>query len=164
MDFTESELSISIQEAHTFYLAFLSHSQKLRESKLPRQGKGVETTDDISTQREHQIRVAASETCLQYTGRIARRIKRWQNSPDEPSNEDDANVEVDVEALRPFLDGIAEDCFLDPFSGKLIESTNASSAGPSPRNDKAANQGVQDLTGNQVEIFLFVLRLWSWSH
>ncbi|KUJ19930.1 uncharacterized protein LY89DRAFT_466426 [Mollisia scopiformis] len=151
MDFTESELSISLQEALTYYLAFLSHTQKLRESKLPRQGKGVETTDDISSQRDHQVRVAASETCLQYTGRIARRVRRWQSDPEEPSNDDNANVEVDVEALRPFLDEVTEDSFVDPFSGKWIEPTNASSAGPSPSNDEAPSKRARDLNGSKEQ-------------
>ncbi|CZR59200.1 uncharacterized protein PAC_09092 [Phialocephala subalpina] len=148
MEITESNLSTSLQEAFTCYLAFLNHSQKLRESKLPRQGKGVETTADVSTQQHYQIRVAASETCLQYTGRIARRVYRWHNDPEEPGNDDSANVEVDVETLRTFLDEAPE--FVDPFSGKWIQ-TNACSAGSHPTNDKAAMKEVEDLTGSQVQ-------------
>ncbi|KAE8451919.1 hypothetical protein EG329_002760 [Mollisiaceae sp. DMI_Dod_QoI] len=150
MDITESEFSISLQEAFTCYLAFLSHAQRLREIRLPRQGKGVETTADISTQRHHQVRVVASETCLRYTGRIAKSVRRWNNNPEEPGNDDSANVEVDMEHLYSFLEALPEDPFVDPFSGKLVQPTSASSSGPSPK-DEATPKEVQEPTGSRVQ-------------
>lgn len=78
MEITESQLSTVLQEALTCFLAFLSHTQKLRESTLPNQGKGIESTADVSTQRLHESRVAATETCLQYTTKIAKKCREME--------------------------------------------------------------------------------------
>lgn len=158
MDITEPEFNISLQEALTYYLAYLSHSQKLREARLPHQGKGVETVADLVTQVNYESRIAASETCLQYTGRIARRVRRWYCHADEPDGDleepdDGDSVEVDMETFSWFLEAVPEDPFLDPFSGKWIGPTNA---GPCPKNDEAVNDRVQDVTERKVETILFV--------
>jgi hypothetical protein len=159
MDITESELSISLQEALTCYLAYLSRSQKLRESRLPHQGKGVETVGDLVTQVNYQSRVAASETCLQYTGRIARRVRRWHHHSeesygDEEKPDESDSVEVDMDTFCWFLEGVPEDPFLDPFSGRWIGPTDAC-AGPCPKNE-AVNDRAQNVVETKVGTALFV--------
>jgi hypothetical protein len=134
MDIADPLFPTAVREAFTCYLAFLSHTQATREARLPRQGKGVETTDDISSQEHFQTRVAVTELCLQYTERIASSVQIWADDPPEDSNEEgitlegieDENSEWDFEGFAP--DGQP---FLDIFSGKWLEPITPFSAGPS---------------------------------
>jgi hypothetical protein len=87
-EITELQLITALQEAFTCYLAYLSHTQKSRESKLPRQGKDIETTSNLSTQHNFLSRIAATETCLQYTRKIARNVKRWNSNPVDQAREE----------------------------------------------------------------------------
>jgi hypothetical protein len=87
-EITEFQLITALQEAFTCYLAYLSHTQKSRESKLPRQGKDIETTSDLSTQHNFLSRVAATDTCLQFTRKIARNVKRWNSNPVDQAREE----------------------------------------------------------------------------
>ncbi|KAK0116144.1 hypothetical protein ONS95_013175 [Cadophora gregata] len=130
MEMTESQLSIVLQEALTCFLAFLSHSQRLREAKLPRQGKDIETTADITSQKYFESRVAATETCLQYTSRIAKSVRRWNKYAATDSN-DEATGEPEVVSFRASLPDGYEASFLDMFSGAWISPTSPLSAGPS---------------------------------
>ncbi|KAH9220985.1 hypothetical protein DL95DRAFT_328278, partial [Leptodontidium sp. 2 PMI_412] len=130
MEITESQLSTVLQEALTCFLAFLSHTQKLRESKHPRQGKGIETTADISSQRYYESRVAATETCLQYSSKIARSVRRW-NRYSANGSDDEVTVEPEVVSFRASLPDGYEASFLDMFSGAWISPTTPFSAGPS---------------------------------
>lgn len=136
MDVTESQLTTALQEAFACYLAFLSYNQKLRESKLPRQGKGVETTADLSTSQYYDSRVAGIEACLQYTGKIARRVRNWVNYPPEEAYDEGITVEPvgeNFEALPDEEDAL----YLDFFSGCLVHPITPFSAGPSNSNDEA---------------------------
>jgi hypothetical protein len=137
MDVTESQLTFALQEAFTCYIAFLSHTQKLRESTLPRQGKGVETTADVSTQQYYQSRVAGIEACLRYTGKIARRVRNWVNYPPEQENDEGITVEAEVVSFEDFLPDGQEMPYLDFFSGCLVQPITPFSAGPSNSNDEA---------------------------
>jgi hypothetical protein len=130
MEITESQLSIVLQEALTCFLAFLSHTQKLRESKLPRQGKGIETTADVSSQNYYESRVAATETCLQFTGKIAKSVRRWIKYSTNGSD-DEVTAEPEVMSFRASLPDGYEASFLDIFSGSWISPTTPFSAGPS---------------------------------
>ena len=136
MDVTESELTTALQEAFTCYLAFLSQTQKLRESKLPRSGKAAETTADVSTQNYFQSRVAGIEACLQYTGKIARRVRNWVNNPPEEYNDEGTTVETEVLNFETFEDG-HDVPYLDIFSGCWIQPITPFSAGPSNTNGEA---------------------------
>ncbi|KAH7321630.1 hypothetical protein BKA65DRAFT_85443 [Rhexocercosporidium sp. MPI-PUGE-AT-0058] len=137
MDITDSQLSTVLQEALTCFLAFLSHTQKLREAKLPRQGKGIETTADVSSQRYYESRVAAIETCLQYTSKIARRVRRWNSYPADGSD-DEVTVEPQIASFRASLPDGYEKSFLDVFSGTWISPTTPFSAGPSGSHNEEA--------------------------
>ncbi|KAG4438121.1 hypothetical protein IFR05_006401 [Cadophora sp. M221] len=130
MEITESQLSTVLQEALTCFLAFLSHTQKLREAKQPRQGKGIETTADVSSQRYYESRVAATETCLQYTSKIARSVRRW-NKYSANGSDDEITVEPEVVSFRASLPDGYEASFLDMFSGAWISPTTPFSAGRS---------------------------------
>ncbi|PVH85607.1 hypothetical protein DL98DRAFT_408950 [Cadophora sp. DSE1049] len=130
MEITESQLSTVLQEALTCFLAFLSHTQKLRESKLPRQGKGIETTADVSSQKYYESRVAATESCLQYTSKIARSVKRW-NRYAANGSDDEVTAEPEVVSFRASLPDGHETSFLDMFSGAWISPTTPFSAGSS---------------------------------
>ena len=130
MDVTESQLTIALHEAFQCYLSFLTHAQKLRESKLPRQGKGIETTADLSTQQYYQFRIAGIEACLPYTGKLARRVERWVNEPPEEDYDEGFAVEPDVETFEALPEG-HESPYLDFFSGCLVNPLTPFSAGPS---------------------------------
>jgi hypothetical protein len=143
MDVTDSDLTTALQEAFTCYLAYLSHTQKARESALPRQGKGVETAADLSTQQYFQTRVAATELCLQYTEKIARRVWRWTADPHEDvtmeglSGEAIPTVEHSALDFKLALPDNLEDPFLDVFSGNWIKPITPFSAGPSGSTNEA---------------------------
>lgn len=130
MEISETQLSNVLQEAFTCFLAFLSHTQKLRESNLPRQGKGIETPADISSQRYYQSRVAATETCLRYTSKIARGVRRC-NRYSANGSDDEVTVEPEVVSFRSSLPEGFETSFLDTFSGARIFPTTPFSAAPS---------------------------------
>jgi len=148
MDLNESQLITALQEAFTCYLRFLSHTQRLRESKLPRQGKGIETKADVSTQNYYESRVVATETCLQYTGKIAQRVIRWSNDLSDPVKNETLHVEEDNEKFNHFLDD--EEPYLDIFTGTWIHPTTPFSAGPSGSHDEAANEKVENPKSLQV--------------
>jgi hypothetical protein len=150
MDVTEPQLTIALQEAFTCYLAFLSHTQKLRESSLPRQGKGIETTADVSTQQYYQSRVAGIETCLRYTGKIARRVRNWVNYPAEQDNDEGITAEAEVVSFEPFLPDGQELPYLDFFSGCLVQPITPFSAGPSNSNDEATAKDIDGEPHYQV--------------
>jgi hypothetical protein len=136
MDITESQLTIALQEAFTCYLAFLSHNQKLREAKLPRQGKGVETTADLSTDQYYDSHVAGIEACLQYTGKIARRVRNWMNYPPEEAYDESITVQPEGENYEALPDE-HDTPYLDFFSGCLVHPITPFSAGPSNSSDEA---------------------------
>lgn len=148
MDVTELQLTIALQEAFACYLAFLSHTQKLRESTLPRSGKGAETTDDVSTQQFYQSRVAGIESCLRFTGKIARRVRHWGHRPHE--DDDEEVPEADVENSEVFEPDGPDTPYLDFFSGCLVEPITPFSPGPSHSGDEAASQKVGVKTSSQV--------------
>lgn len=152
MDVTESELTTALQEAFTCYLAFLSQTQKLRESKLPRSGKAVESTADVSTQKYFQSRVAGIEACLQYTGKIARRVRNWVNYPPEEFNDEGTAVETEVVNFETLEDG-HEVPYLDLFSGCWIQPLTIFSAGPSNStgDDELKQSKVQPCTQVSVQ-------------
>ena len=93
MEFTNAEVNVALQEAFTHYLAFLSHAERLQRSGLPRRGKGLETSYDVSTERTFQSRIWAIETSLRYTKNISRRVVRWSNDIDEAYGEVDGETE-----------------------------------------------------------------------
>jgi hypothetical protein len=139
-EITEFQLITALQEAFTCYLAYLSHTQKSRESKLPRQGKDIETTSDLSTQHNFLSRVAATETCLQYTRKIARNVKRWNSNPVDQAREESITGGVpEVVSLEALVKDLEErhKPFLDTFSGSWINPITSYSAGPSGSSDKA---------------------------
>jgi hypothetical protein len=138
MDVTESQLTIALHEAFQCYLAFLSHSQKLRESKLPRQGKGVETTADLSTQQYYQSRIAGIEACLPYTGKLARRVERWANDPPEEDCDEGFAVEPEVETFAALPDGHDTTPYMDFFTGSWVHPITLFSPGPSNSSDEAS--------------------------
>jgi hypothetical protein len=134
MDIADPLFPIAVREAFTCYLAFLSHTQVTREAKLPRRGKDVETTDDISSQEHFQSRVAVTELCLQYTERIASSVQIWANGPPEDFNKEGITLEgIEDESSDWDFEGFAPDGqpFLDIFSGKWLEPITPFSAGPS---------------------------------
>ncbi|TVY84786.1 putative E3 ubiquitin-protein ligase ariadne-2 [Lachnellula suecica] len=132
MDITNSQFATALRETFTCYLGFLSHTQSLRETKLPRQGKGIETTDDLASQRYFQTRVAVAEICLQYIERIASSVQDWAQDTPEEATEDCLTLE-EVQNDSPQIDfaGFNDRPFIDIFSGKLIEPETPFSAGPS---------------------------------
>jgi hypothetical protein len=149
MDVTESQLTIALQEAFTCYLAFLSHNQKLRESKLPRQGKGVETTADLSTDQYYKSRVAGIEACLHFTGKIARRVEKWVNYPPEEDYDEEITAETEVHNFEALPEG-HDSPYLDFFSGCLVHPITPFSAGPSSSSDAAAAKVIDGQVHCQV--------------
>lgn len=150
MEVTESQLSIVLQEAFTCFLAFLAHTQKLHESRLPRQGKGIETTSDVSDRNLYESRTAATEMCLKYTTKIARSVRRWNKCQDHGSD-DGGTVEADVVNFNSLLPDGYESSFLDTLSGAWISPITQFSAGPSGGNteERKKTPGYQD--GSQVK-------------
>lgn len=130
MEITEVQLSTVLQEALTCFLAFLSHTQKLREAGLPRQGKGVETTADVSTYDIYKSKVAGTETCLQYSGKIARNVRRWSSRPPRGSEDEEAG-QTEVVSFNAALSEEIETSFMDVFSGNWVSPVASFSAGPS---------------------------------
>jgi hypothetical protein len=161
MDVTEAQLAIALQEAFRCYLAFLSYDQKLRDSKLPRQGKGVETTADISTQQYYQSRITAIEASLQYIGKIARRVERWVYEPPEEYCDEEINAETEEENFEGLPNG-QDSAYLDFFSGRLVYPTTPFSPGPSNSNDEAAAKEIDDQV--HFEVTDISMNLFDGSH
>jgi len=159
MEITESQLNTVLQEAFTLFLAFLSHTQRLREAKLPRQGKGVETTADVSTQQYHQTRVAAIETCLQYTEKIARRVGRWHSDPYESGNDEGTTFETEVPGFNAFIQDNHDNPFIDIFSGAWIHPTTSFSAGPSGGKPADDRKDIQVIDSQETAELVLVLTI-----
>jgi hypothetical protein len=141
MDFPELDFTTTLREAFTCYLKFLSHTRTVDEAKLPRQGKGAETTRDLTSQQYFQTRVAATEICLQYTGRIAFIVNTWAQDPPEDVGEEEGTTLIEDEEpqLEHFM--FDDQPFLDVFSGKWIEPMTSFSAGPSGLSQVADESG-----------------------
>ncbi|KAL2068290.1 hypothetical protein VTL71DRAFT_16388 [Oculimacula yallundae] len=133
MEITESQLSTVLQEALTCFLAFLTHTEKLRESNLPRQGKGIETQADVSIQQQHETRVAATRICVKYTGKIARSVRKW-NRHSRNDSDDEISVEPEVVSFKDSLPDGYEMSFLDRYSGPQKYPTSSSPAGTPKKN------------------------------
>jgi hypothetical protein len=158
MDVTEAQLTTALQEAFRCYLAFLSYDQKLRESRLPRQGKGVETTADISTQQYYQSRITAIEASIQHIGKIARRVERWVYEPPEEYYDEENTAETEEENFEALPKG-QDSPYLDFFSGCLVYPTTPFSAGPSNSNEEAAAKEIDGQVHFQViDISINLLR------
>lgn len=132
MEIADPLFPTAVREAFTCYLGFLTHIKTVREATLPRQGKGVETTDDLSLQQDLQARVAITELCLQYTDRIASDVQVWADEPPDNSHDEDITSELreDEEPEWDF-EGVDGQPFLDFFSGKWLEPITPFSPGPS---------------------------------
>ena len=149
MDITDEHLTVALQEALTRHLAFLHHSQNERESKLPHQGKGIETTIDVTTEEYFQTRIAATESFLQYTDRIARDVRRWMIEKLLGEGDIETEEKAEEEISRYFgqlklgpTAVVDEEPFLDIFSGKWIQPVTPFSAGPS--GDRSAEKAALD--------------------
>jgi hypothetical protein len=149
MDVTESQLTKALLEAFQCYLAFLTHTQKIRESKLPRQGKGVETTADLSFQQYYQSRIAGIEACLPYAGKLARRVERWVNDPPEEDYSEDFAIDPEVENFEALPDGL-DSVYMDFFSGYLVHPITPFSPGPSNSNNEASAEEIHCQPPRQV--------------
>jgi len=151
MDMNESQLTTVLQEAFTCYLTFLAYDQRVRESSLPRSGKGVETPADVSSQQYYRSRVAGIETCLQHTGRIAARVLRWSSDSDDTHKHETLHLQQPAERFRAFLED--ETPFLDHFTGSWIHPKGRFSAGSSDRYGGAANEKAESPKDAQVWSF-----------
>jgi len=137
MDATEEEVRSVLTEALNGYLKIILLEQKLHETSQPRQGKGIETEIDIARVQYFQARTHVTETCLQFSGRIASNVRAW--AAGEPEK---AETKVAVESLLDVISPSVhrfhipakedDESFLNPFTGQWIQPTNSSrSAGPS---------------------------------
>jgi len=159
MYFTDQQsLITTLDEAFTCYISFLRASQLDYENSLPRQGKGVETTTDLTVEKSFNERIAAAEACLELKERIAKQVQTWMLRDMDGVGVEEKNTmgkndlvvrnmkEVDpvgsfkarypeLEVERPFLD----------FSGKLHYPITPFSAGPS------CNQPSSPLVSARVE-------------
>jgi len=140
MALSQKHIATVLNEAFTRYVAFLTASRQLHEESLPRLGKGIETTVDLTWEQSFRERLGAAELCLQQSERIARDVGKWANEPVSDEVElqttvKDFNPVPTVEQLEDVwsLGAKFEDDepFVDIFSGALIQPTTKYSAGPS---------------------------------
>jgi hypothetical protein len=156
MDATEEEVKSVLTEALNGYLKIILLEQTLHETSQPRQGKGIETEIDIARVQYFQSRTHVTETCLQFSGRIASNVRAW--AAGEPEKvERKVAMESLLDAISPsvhhFLLPAKEDdeSFLNPFTGQWIQPTNSSrSAGPSNWHGSAAQNDFDYLKVRQL--------------
>jgi hypothetical protein len=140
MALSQKHIATVLHEAFTQYVAFLTASRQRHEESLPRLGKGVETTVDLTWEQSFRERLGAAELCLQQSERIARDVGKWANEPalDEVEQKNPVKnlsafpaVEQleEIWSLGPKFED--DEPFLDIFSGALIQPTTKYSAGPS---------------------------------
>jgi hypothetical protein len=134
MEVSDVQISATLKEALTCYLGLVSRIQSQRDAKLPLKGKNAQTDDDLSDQEGFEMRIAASEICLEYVEKIAAGICHWSSDEfddDERESQDglyEVNSTFNLDSLLP---GEDEQAYLDIISGKWIEPTSQFSAGPS---------------------------------
>lgn len=87
----------------------------------------------------------ATETCLQYTEKIARKVLRWNDDPD-PAIDESYHIEQVGEG--DILED--EEPFLDIFSGKWTRPETLCSAGPSGSKYGATIESLQGPENDQV--------------
>lgn len=150
MEISESQYTTALQEAFSCYLACLSYAQQLRQSTLPRQGKDVETTVDLSVEQDFQLRISVTQTSLNYAGKIAKEVRRWTKAPPEDESDEDPTPALDVAGFETFLSNDTGKGFRDILSGAWIEPTTPFSPGPSNDDSETENDCVYDKPGTVV--------------
>jgi hypothetical protein len=140
MALSQKHIATVLHEAFTQYVAFLTSSRQRHEESLPRLGKGIETTVDLTWEQSFRGRLGAAELCLQQSDRIARDVGKWANEPlldgveQQPAVEEFSALPV-AERLEDIWSLGAkyknDEPFLDIFSGALIQPPTKYSAGPS---------------------------------
>ncbi|RDW71672.1 hypothetical protein BP5796_07706 [Coleophoma crateriformis] len=162
---TDNALSSTLQNALILYSNFLQYMQQKRESSLPRHGKEVETTIDVSTEQGLQSQVEASKICLQLQARIVDSVRKWMVSDvigggDSAEREECEIPELDADVRKvphdfaEYMEMAKEQTFIDPFSGKLIEPTTPFSAGPSQSQESGTPASLVILGNGESEDLL----------
>src|SRR5450432_2536347 len=79
MELTLEERAQELREAFIRRTRDLQEDYERQMSQLPRAGKAVETTADISREHSYTSRVAFLESCIQNTTLIASKVPEWTN-------------------------------------------------------------------------------------
>ncbi|RDW66552.1 hypothetical protein BP6252_10187 [Coleophoma cylindrospora] len=162
---TDTALSSTLKNALILYSNFLQYIQQKRESSLPRHGKEVETTIDVSTEQGLQSQVEASKICLQLQARIVDSVRKWMVSDvigegDAAERQECEIPELDADVgkvphdFAEYMEMAKEQTFIDPFSGKLVEPTTPFSAGPSRSQESRTPASLVILANEEAEDLL----------
>jgi hypothetical protein len=162
MALSQKHIATALHEAFTQYVTFLTSSRKQHEETLPRLGKVVETTVDLTWEQYFHERLGAAEICLQHSERIAQNVRKWSSEPviDEVEEQSHgANLDTfqsvgqfeDVWSFRTKVED--DEPFLDIFSGALIQPKTKYSAGPSGTYDQPTSTRQSPQNGQNTKVW-----------
>jgi hypothetical protein len=135
MDLTLEERAQQLQEAFIRQIHDLQEDYERQITQLPRAGKAVESTADISRERRYTSLLAFFESCIQNTTLIASKVLEWTNGlgGDKSSNSSFINLggprgpAQEIGAFAPDDDTP----YMNPFTGKLVTPITRFTTGPS---------------------------------
>lgn len=135
MDLTLEERAQELQEAFIRHIRDLQGDYERQISQLPRAGKAVESTADISREQRYTSRIAFFESCIQNTTLIASKVPEWTNGLGGDKSSDSIPIDLggpqgpvqEIGAFAPDDDTP----YMNPFTGKLVVPTTRFAAGPS---------------------------------
>jgi hypothetical protein len=135
MDLTLEERAQELREAFILHIRHLQEDYERQMSQLPRAGKAVETTADISREQSYTSRVAFFESCIQNTTLIASKVPEWTNGLGEDESSDSILIDLSepqgpVEETHAFAPD-DDTPYMNPFTGKLVIPITRFTAGPS---------------------------------
>jgi len=135
MDLTLEERAQELQEAFIRHIRHLQKDYERQLSQLPRAGKAVETTADISREQSYTSRVAFFESCIQNTTLIASKCTEWTKGLGGDESSDCILIDLGTPQgpVQEVGDFAPDDDtpFMNPFTGKMVVPTTRFTAGPS---------------------------------
>jgi hypothetical protein len=135
MDLTLEERAQELQEVFIRHTRHLQEDYERQMSQLPRAGKAVETTADISREQRYTSRVAFFESCIQNATLIASKCTEWTKGLGGDESSDSIPIELGtlqgpVQEIRDFAPD-DDTPYMNPFTGKMVVPTTRFAAGPS---------------------------------
>lgn len=143
MYLTLEERAQELQEAFIRHVRHLQGDYERQLSQLPRSGKAVESTVDISREQRYTSRVAFFESCIQNTTLIASKVSEAINGLGGDKSSSSSLIDLGrPQGLVQEIDAFAPDDdtpYMNPFTGKLVVPTTRFTAGPSGSQNPFSN-------------------------
>jgi hypothetical protein len=134
MDLTAEEQNLELENAFKRQIHWLEQEQEHRASNLPRAGKGVETTADLSHELSFRNRIAFLELCLQRVTQMASEVSKPVSTPvkhNEVPPSDHLYRTEEQSYVQEYDMPPDDEPYVNPFTGLLVVPKTLHAPGPS---------------------------------